>query len=266
MLYLGAPLPVQKVEIRDSAGMLADAGTMTLTVYLPNGSTASPGFTHTVPGIYVPGVYVPSAAGHYRTEWVTSGTNTTNPFVDDFDVVDPAGYPRLVSLAEAKAYVGLKGTVGDALLDLMVSWASARIGAQLAAVKQTYTETVTSRGDDCALHLAHRPVRQVTALAAVSPWGSAPDVSQVWVANPRTGRVEGLALYGTYTVTYTAGPDTVSPGVDGAVLALVQHWWDQSQAHGSSTYGDTGFVPDFKGLPFAVRNKLDTAAPAWGAA
>jgi hypothetical protein len=55
--------------------------------------------------------------------------------------------------------------------------------------------------------------------------------------------------------------------VDGACLALIQHWWSQMVSKRTSSYGQgQGFIPDFKGLPNTVRNLLDTVSRPWGAA
>jgi hypothetical protein len=195
-------------------------------------------------------------AGHYRDTWTATGANA-GVDSDVFDIFDPAAYPRIVSFTDAKDFVRALGTADDALLDRMVGWASARILREVVAYNSTYTQTVTARGG--ALNLSRCPVRSVTAATPLETWAYPVTVSDLYVKIPLGGVVRsksGQPIYGTYEVTYTAGPDEVPPGVDGACLQLIQHWWNQSQAHGSATYGDAGFVPDFAGLPNAVKNML----------
>jgi hypothetical protein len=204
------------------------------------------------------------AAGHYRYKWVSTGTPAgvgPNPGPGVLDVADPFadGHHRLVSFADAKAFCRLTGTADDDLLDRMVGWASARIMREVVAVPIVVTETVTARGG--MLTLSRVPVRAVTALTGLGAFPVAIQASDLLIVNPLAGLVRantGPAPCGAYSVTYTAGYDELPPGVDGATLHLVRHWWNQSQAHGSATYGDGGFVPDFDDLPSVVRNMLRT--------
>jgi len=72
---LGDPLPIEAIEVHDAAGQLANAGAMTLTVTLPDGSTATPGFTNPSPGRYSPGVYIPVQSGPIFARWHGTGLN-----------------------------------------------------------------------------------------------------------------------------------------------------------------------------------------------
>lgn len=205
----------------------------------------------------IPGL---TTAGQYVYTWTATGTNAGVDF-DVFDVFDPASYPRLVSFADAKAFVGLKGTADDALLDRMIGWASARILREVQAGASTVTERVTVEGR--LFTLSTVPVQTITAMVPVTPYSPTLDVTALYVRNRLGGLVESYPLHlcGLYDVTYTAGYDSIPPGVDGATLTLIEHWFHQSRSHGSATYGDSGFVPDFAGLPNAVLNKL-AAAPS----
>ena len=197
-----------------------------------------------------------AVVGRYRITWTATGTNA-GVDSDVFDVFDPATFPRLVSFADAKSFLRLQGTADDALLDRMVGWASARILVEVQAYPATKTEVVTV-GSDGSFVLSHTPVTAVASMTRLSSLQPAPDVTKLVVSSPAGGVVEpmGTQAWGSYTVVYTAGYAEVPPGVDGACLQLLQHWWNQSQAHGSSTYGDAGFVPDFRDLPNSVRSKL----------
>ncbi len=263
-LYATAqPFTLSTTVTNVSTGLLADPGALVLTyVNVAPGSMAvvrnwpTPAeIVKDNTGLFHYDAAALGTAGHYRVTWVATGLNAGEKY-EVFDVFDPATYPRLVSLADAKAYVKLLGTADDALLDRMVGWASARILREVDAYQQTFTETRTLHGDRTFL-LAHTPVQSITSLTPVGPHTSAVDVSSVWVQHPAAGIIGcTYGLYGTYTVAYVAGYSAVPAGVDGATLALIQHWWNQSQAHGSSTYGEAGFIPDFSGLPNTVKNRL----------
>lgn len=260
---LGQPVTVS-TTVATAAGVPADAGALTLRLYGPTGllvQTYTP--AHDGVGLYHQDIPVTdlATAGHYRYDWTATGANAGKKS-DVLDVFDPAAYPRLVSLADAKSFCQVRGTDGDALLDRMIGWATARIMIETVAYVSTYTQRVPARHG--RLTLSRTPVREITAVVGVNALATVLDPATLIVLNPAHGLVVadfGVRPHGLYDVTYSAGPDEVVPGTDGAVLQLIQHWWNQSQAHGSATYGDSGFVPDVNGLPFAVRNKLAVAAP-----
>lgn len=272
----GQPIRLSTI-VEDITGTATDPTTLTLSWQLAGAATVttktwpSPAdltkdstghFHYDLPGTLT--------AGHYRYKWVSTGTAAgvgPNPGPGVFDVQDPFGdgHVRLVSTADAADFIRRGGSAptGSALvlLDRIVGWASARIMREVVAVPITVTETVTVR--DGFLHLSRTPVRSVSAVTPLDTWAPVVQVAYLVVDNPLYGMVRpstGPRPCGTYSVTYSAGWDEIPAGVDGAVMQLVQHWWNQSQAHGSSTYGDAGFVPDFEDLPNSVTNKL-AAAP-----
>jgi hypothetical protein len=249
-----------------AAGVLTDPTALVLTVAVSGGATVTKHWptpleiAKDTTGTFHY-AHTPTVAGLHRETWTSTGT-AAGVDVDVFNVFNPALYPRLVSFADAKAFVRLQGTDDDSLLDRMVGWASARILIEVVAYASTYTQRVRARQG--RLVLSRTPVREVTAIVPLSLGATVVDPADLLVLNPAHGLVVpdvGVRPYGLYDVTYTAGYDEVPPGVDGACLQLLQHWWNQSQAHGSATYGDTGFVPDFAGLPNSVTNKLAAAAP-----
>ena len=263
------------ITVKDAAGVLADATAITLALYKDGTvvqSYSGASVIHDDLGLYH--VILPivdlATAGHYRQIPTATGLNAGVDF-DVFDVFDPATYPRLVSFADAKVAVKALGQQDDPLLDRMIGWASARILMEVQAYRQTFTQTVTVRGGDPFFTLSHCPVRSITSVAALGQAFPPPAVSTLVPTIPNAGHVECTngGMYGTYLVTYVAGTDTVPPGVDGAVLALIQHWWSQLVSRRSATYGQgpAGAMPDFKGLPNTVVNLLhSTAVPTWGAA
>jgi hypothetical protein len=208
-----------------------------------------------------------AVAGQYRETWTSTGTNAGSD-TDVFDVFDPAGYPRLVSFDDAKTVVKALGDQDDPLLDRIIGWASARILMEFQAYRQTFTQTVTVRGGDYFFKLSHTPVVSITSVTALGLSLTPPAVATLVPTIPNAGHVECTQgrLYGSYQVTYLAGSATVPPGVDGACLALIQHWWGQMVSRRSATYGQgpAGAMPDFRGLPNTVRNLLDTTSTPWG--
>lgn len=256
---IGQPIRLS-TTVRNSSGALADPTGLSVTITAPDNTTSTLTYPATITkdttGTYHADVTTGiSAAGRYRYVWTATGSNAGVDF-DVFDVFDPATYPRLVSFADAKEFLRLSGTSDDARLDRMIGWASARILREYWATPGTVTERVQI--DPVGFVLSTTPVRAVTAITAVVPNSAAIAYTDAVVTNPYGGTVEfaTTSTSGIYDVTYTVGANEVPPGVVGACETLLRHWWSQSQAHGSATYGDSGFVPDFKGLPNVVLNML----------
>jgi hypothetical protein len=269
---LGQPITLSTTVTDVETGLPADAGAITLTLYKDGVLVQTYTPAHDGDGLYHQDVPVTdlATAGQYRFFWTSTGANAGEK-MDVFDVFDPADYPRLVSFDDAKTVVKALGDQDDPLLDRMIGWASARILMEVQAYKQSFTQVVNVRGGDCFFKLSHTPVASITSITALNPYSwSPPDVSTLVATIPNVGHVEATigGLAGTYTVTYVAGTDTVPPGVDGACLALLQHWWGQIVSRRSQSYGQgpAGAMPDFRGLPNTVRNLLDTVSAPWGMA
>ncbi len=257
----GQPIRLS-TTVRDIAGTVTDPTALTLTYGPQGGSPATKHWpspaevTRDSAGVFHCDIAATLGAGHYLYRWTATGTAAGEDF-DVFDVFDPATYPRIVSFGDAKAFLGLTGTSGDDLLDRITGWASARILREYQATQSTVTERVEL--GPAGFVLSATPARAVTTVTAVTPYAPVIAAADVYVTNQLAGTVAlvtAVAWGGVYDVTYTAGSDEVPPAVSGACESLIRHWWNQSQAHGSATYGDTGFVPDFKGLPNVVRNML----------
>lgn len=72
------------VAVTDSSGAAADAGAVTATIILPDGTTATPTVAHPAVGSYTT-LYTPTTAGRYTVKWVATGVNAS-AFTDSFAV------------------------------------------------------------------------------------------------------------------------------------------------------------------------------------
>jgi len=105
------------VDIRDAAGVLANATSVVLTVMRPDGTTELPAVSNPTPGRYQVD-YQPLQAGRHVALWVASGVNSA-AHVEPFDVTGPpatAGWPPL--LADVRRELGRKpsDTADDPLI------------------------------------------------------------------------------------------------------------------------------------------------------
>lgn len=197
---LGDPLPIATVVVRDAAGNPANAGSMTLTVTLPDGSTATPGFTNTVTGIYVPGTYETVQAGPHWVRWKGSGTNFAAS--EEAFYVYPAGSakPWRPTLTGVGALVPTR-TLNQAPAD---------------ATDPTYTGTFAATTIPTAAQVDALITEAVAWVA-----GSVGTVLPVF-----TPLAEAVAAMRTAGLVLTAYPYTE----DGAPDGTAQRWLDQADA------------------------------------
>ena len=107
MFDLGDVVPLA-VNVKDTAGALANATAVVLTITLPDGTTATPSVTNSSTGVYS-ATYTPAVAGRFGVRWVATGTNAST-YVDAFTVAAGAG---LISLDEVKAFLNITSTTND---------------------------------------------------------------------------------------------------------------------------------------------------------
>ncbi|SEF34399.1 hypothetical protein SAMN05421837_107370 [Amycolatopsis pretoriensis] len=240
------------------AGGNVNAGTMTLTITLPDQTTTVVGpVAPTTTGVYVYD-YQTVQAGRHTAHWVGTGANP-GAYVEVFDV-RPADAPYLVSLADIKAQTNISNTVSDEELRTYLEAATGVIERHLgqAVVRRSRTEEhlIPSGG---GLVLNWTPVVSVTSLATV-------DGSYTW--NPATlyatpaGLVTcplGTAPYGHVAVTYVAGTSLVPEEYGLAARIIVQHLWEtQRGAAGAPRAGGLG---DTLGISRSAGSGLGYAIP-----
>src|SRR6266581_3362170 len=103
MISAGGMYPIA-FDVLDASGALAHAATVTLTITLPDGTTATPAITDAaVPGQYRLS-YQTTIPGRYTAHAVTTGPVTA--WDDEFDAA-PTPWPAMVSLADAKAQLNM---------------------------------------------------------------------------------------------------------------------------------------------------------------
>jgi len=207
------------------SGGLVNAGSVALTITLPDGTTANPTVVNppATTGQYVYD-YQTVQAGRHSARWVGTGTNP-GAHVEAFDVRS-ANVPYLVSLQDIKDQTNITNDVSDEELRSYLESATGVIERHLgqAVVKRTYVEEhQIGRG---ALVLNWTPVVAVTSLALV-------DGTHSWNVNELHTTPAGVVTtpngvdpYGHVTVTYTAGMAIVPEEYGLAARIIVQHLWE----------------------------------------
>jgi len=245
--------------VRDAAGVLANAGTMTLTITLPDGTAAvgSPfTVTPTSTGVYDKDL-LSTQAGRYVGYWVATGANA-GAHEEEF-VVAPADSGVFVRLAEVKTHLNAAGiTTNDAELEHFIQAACARIEHEIGPVARRTVTAERQRHEygRATVWLNEAPVISVTTVTPVATGGTAVTVADLDV-DP-SGQVtykDGYTRFpaGLYLWSYVAGRVIVLAPITLATKELIRHLWrSQRGATGLPLQGgEDVYVPT---LPFALPN------------
>ena len=171
--------------------------------------------------------------------------------------------PSVVSLGEMRTHIRSVpvGADEDNRLRLFGEAATAAVEGYVGVlVEDTFVDVITP---GMTLVLPRTPVIALVSITGVYEQTTYPLAGlDVDGATGIVRNVSGVAFSGPVRVTYRAGRTTIPAEIKLAVLDLVLHWWRQSQAHGTATYGGEPVgVTDFSTLPNAVLNKLRPHMP-----
>jgi hypothetical protein len=252
------------VNIRDSAGALADAGAVTLTIGEPDGTTVTPAVTHSGTGVYQVD-YAPTMPGRHTVTWVATGVNSCG-FSDVFDV-RAAAPPYLVSLADVKEQLNKIATIDDEELRRLVEAATAAVERHLdkAVVRRTVVEkrdlgipnTHAAPGILQSFVLSTKPVLSLTSVVAADgglTWSPANmSVTEGGVVRVLAGSV----VWGPVTFTYEAGMTLIPAEYGKAAEIIVQHIWQDTQRgqKGSPRAGLDTPGAGFTSFAYSIPNK-----------
>jgi hypothetical protein len=187
--YQGAVVPLSWTNT-DTGGNPQDAATVTLTITLPDGTSATPQVNHAGLGSYT-AQYTTTQAGHHIVLWQAVDATYPGAFADTFEV-QPSADPTIVSLAEAKDILHLGDTVQfDADLQGFNAAATNVIEYMCGpVVQQIVTETIPARGT--VTILSKQPVIELVSWTEVPPELSATGIT---VADPPSPMLR-TRLYG----------------------------------------------------------------------
>lgn len=230
---LGQPVPLRAL-VRDAAGDLDNAETVTLSITLPDGTTVTPTVTNppVLTGTYVYD-YMPTLPGLHTVRWVFTGINSAAPPVDSFYVdLGPTGLPPLASLAEAREQCRVYSVDDDALLQRYLRVASGHCERRTQMWRRQILAKTADGGRD--LVRLRYPVISITTVTESGYALTADGYTTVLddgllYRGPSTGCGWRWATgRQNVAVTYVAGaaagivPDEIRQGV----LLLTEHLWN----------------------------------------
>jgi len=260
MFDLGDPVPLS-ISITDTAGQLADATEVTLTITLPDGTSTVIGpIASTSPGVYDHD-YVAAQAGRHVVRWVATGTNAS-AFTDSFEVA-PADGGAWLGLAEVREH--LKKSVGDGDDEKLRGFIAA--GCSMIEARIGPVAPVTLTFDGCGRTvILERPAIAVISVVQVSTGDAVPEADPLagtdgWTLDAGAGLLTLSRDYGRVRATVRVGRVPLPGNVRMAGLELIAHLWRTSQHNtsgGRPSLGvDETVVPGVSyALPYNVRQLL----------
>lgn len=243
-------------DCRDPDGTLVTAGTATVTVTLPDGSTASPAATETVTVGRYQADYVTTTPGRHTVRWLF--TSPAHAYTDALDVREEAP-PTVLALADAKSLLKKKDGADDALVRF---WNEATTRAVEYFVGPVVVRTVTEDhhvGVVDALALRKVPAIELISVTPLRTGGATYDVDDLNL-DPTLGIVTsrtGGRIAGPVRLVYRAGRLIISANILGASQLILQHLWRTLAGPGRPQRGvdDYDVSEPIPGLGYAIPNR-----------
>jgi hypothetical protein len=249
-------------DVLDAAGVLTHAATATLTITLPDGTTATPAITDAaVTGQYRL-AYQTTIPGRYTAHAVTTGPVTS--WDDEFDAA-ATPWPAIVSLADAKAQLGMD-PADHRYDDLLRDYLAGITGAledykHEVIVRRTITDRLNLRGRGYGGRQFRLWSAPVISLTSVVSWdGSITwDVTQMRVSPSGVVRVmAGPPVTGLVDAAYIAGLQQIPGRYKRGALVMLEHVWESQRGQLTARSGVMGpeeHVRDYPGEFFSIPNK-----------
>lgn len=259
MIDLGDIVPLT-VELRDTAGALANASAVVLTVGLPDGTSVTPSASNPSVGRYQYD-FPTSQVGRHSVRWLATGTNAA-AYTDQFDVrlADPAA---IMSLTDAKRAVNfdLTDTSNDEELRGLIEAVTVAVEnyRNEKIVRRTMVDHVSGRlaATRRRLTLAHSPVISVTSV--FRPYDAFTwDPADVVLVDPEIGEIVtyGTSFYGDLVITYVVGYPVIPANYVEGAKHILKHLWEIQQTPGLGTSPFTGDIsPAIAGMGYAIPNR-----------
>jgi hypothetical protein len=262
---LGDVVPLS-VTITDADGQPANAGSVTVTVTLPDGTTASPDVSNPEIGVYNAD-YPTTQAGVHQVRWVATGENAS-AFEDAFSVASATGL-NFISLAETKTHLrkDLTKTTDDAELLAFITAACSKIVELIGPVApQSIVQAPVPVHPNDVVVLDYHPVIEVTTVTVDAPDGEEipeADLSagvQGWVLDGDAGLLRHTRRWPCHAiqVVYRAGRTPLPGNIRLAALELVAHLWKTIKPLGAGNRPTVGGSDDIVivGQAYALPNRV----------
>lgn len=232
MTDLGDPY-ASSVTIYDSNGSLADAGSVSLKITLPDGTLFDSGpIASTSTGVYQY-KYPTIQVGRHNARWEATGVNAST-FNTGF-YVNPMDTGEFISLAHFRSFINKTHTRDDEKIRTFIAGSCAVINDRVGQVSPiTVTEDVDTTNGYVRLSkypiISIESVQTLPGLALATP-GNRATGQTGWYFDAVTDPYKpfNLGLSGWFRVTYRAGLLEIPQNFILAALELTRHLWKSSQ-------------------------------------
>ena len=227
------------IVVSDSAGSATDASSVTLTVTLPDQTTATPSVTHDSTGHYHVD-YTLAQEGLYKFAW-----GTVSPYTAKTDYVSATLFRSVVGLDDVKTFVNFNSTSDEGLLRQIMMAATELIEEVVGVcVIRTFTnERIAGGYQATVLKLPHGPLVDDTSITSISSVRSGgPTWTQAngdFIVYPDSATVELVSYmpfyFGPWKATYTAGRTIISQKIQLAALEICYDMWATQRPYGADS-------------------------------
>ena len=257
---LGSNVPLS-ITIYNADGELEDAGTVTVSITLPDGTIFTPAaITSTSPGVYAYD-YASVQVGRHNVRWLATGANASA--YGDVFYVNPTDGGAFISLTHFKAHIKKTSSTDDDIMRTFITGACQMINDRMGQVSPiTVVEDVTTINGFA--RLSKYPILDVVSvgvlpgLSVVDPMDGSQSITIGWGVE---SGILNIRRTGTFRITYRAGLEIIPANYILAALELTADLWRQSQQNaggGRPTVNtDDQIVPGVTyALPYRVRQLL----------
>jgi hypothetical protein len=253
-------------EVRDASGALANATGITLTVTLPDQTTAAPAVTNP-----------PAVAGKYFADYVLTQPGlhkfagvTTAPGTAKTDWISAREYRSILSLDEGREFLGVLDTSRDEVIRSMLGGVTRLVERYVGTCvpRQITNEFIPGDIRDM-IRLPSGPALSATAVTSVvSVWSGGPSwaAADVFADGTDVYPADGMSFTGgPWRWSGTAGRQVISDDIlEGSKMALWDLWAVQRGISGDqqepslqeSADFETSFASGWR-LPPRVMQMLD---------
>jgi hypothetical protein len=221
-------------QVRNDLGVLIDPSTKTVTVLLPDQTTASPSIVQDSLGTFHSDYTTVQEGIHKFT------ANTTGPVTTKSDYVPVNVYRSLIGIDEARIYIGETDTTRDDILRMVLSALTDKIESVVGnCIQRTFTNERQSGSEAHVIKLKHGPLPSDTAVTSISSvFAGGPSwVTAQLIVFPDSATIQTADQldfwYGPWKATYVAGRIVTPVAIQLALKEALFDFWANQRPYGA---------------------------------
>ena len=259
------------ITITNASGTPENATAASLTLYLPDGTSATPSVTNSGAGLY-DASYTPTQVGRHVVKWVATGTNAS-AFSDEFNVRD-INDVGIVGYSEVLEFLNIPTASANEeevrrFIDAGTDLAEGYVGQVLG--RRTYSNELYDGGTE---FIRIRNPKAISITSVTENGATVPASNYVLdYTGQRLYRIGSGTLYATnsygywtggmnnVSITYVAGYVNPPMSAKQGVLEIIRHLWQTQRGAinvmGRNLSGDELYSTPTYSLPRRAMELLD---------